>query len=123
MARKSAAEIQAEMNALARESWVNHMCLSLALTTKPDHIERFRETHGPARYVVSAYGLTRGDGGYVVTRFVHPGQRDSIRAYTVDGFRATFADLHDASTQPFRIAAERIAATQYRLLNPRTEAK
>ena len=71
---------------------------------------------------VSAYGLTRCDGGTIITRYVHSGQRDSITAERFDDFRTTYRG--ESATRyalPFVIAAERFSVLQTRLLSVREE--
>lgn len=106
------AEVKAERDKAISEGWTQHMCLVLALTEKPDHVERVRLPNDEYRYEISAYGLTRADGGYIVTRGVYPGQRDSIHGYRWDDWR----QLQQGAAVEFRIAAERIGRRQAVLL-------
>lgn len=105
------AQVKAELAAVTRESWANHMALTLALTEKPDHTEKFRLDSW--RYVVRAYGLKRADGGYVVVRGSYVGQRDSIHAYHFLDCAEKFA----SSPVEFKIAIERIGVAQRKLLD------
>lgn len=106
------AEVKAERDEATRNAWTQHMCLVLALTTCPDHVERVRLPNDDYRYVISAYGLARADGGYVVTRGIYPGQRDSIQGYRWDDWRVQ----REGAPVEFRIAAERIGRRQAMLL-------
>lgn len=107
------AQVKAERDEAKREAWTQHMALLLSLTSKPDHVERFKmagDAH--SQYRVSAYGLSRADGGYVVIRRSYPGQRDDITAFRFEDWRRMdFSYLVE-----FGITAERIGITQNRLL-------
>jgi hypothetical protein len=107
------AEVKAERDAIRRELDDTQMCAMLALRDSADHVEHIDDATIPtARYVISAYGLTRANGGYVVIRFVCPGQNDSFRFHAFDSWRADIADAIDLE---FKIAAERIGMARNRL--------
>lgn len=106
------AEVKAERDAAKTEAWVNHMALLLALTDKPDHVERVPIPNDTFRYVITAYGLTRADGGYVIVRGICKGQRDTISAYQLDDWTRQLADWRPE----FRVAAEHITTVRYRKL-------
>lgn len=105
------AEVKAERDRYKHRADVTEIGASLALTTKPDHVERFRDDDGSGRYVIAAYGLMRADGGYVTVRFSVAGQRDSVYLYLFDEWREMIR-----GTREFAVAAERIAVARYRLL-------
>lgn len=106
------AEVKQERDTAKSDAWTQHMCLLLSLTEKPQHTERFSIPGDTFRYVIKAYGLTRADGGYVVIRGIHPGQRDNISGYRFDDWMSQSEHWHVS----FRIAGEHIAATRNRLL-------
>lgn len=82
---------------------------TLALTTKPDYKVTVRDEYDrKAKYVISAYGLTRANGGFVTVRFICPGQRDSVSFASFDQW---------AQNDLFRRIADQIAEKRYALLN------
>jgi hypothetical protein len=110
------AEVKAERDALARDAEVARMILWLSVTESAQHVEHFKETSGPGRYVVSGYGLDRADGGYVVVRFIFPGQHDSVSGYRFDTWADSLRESTLDSMVPFRIAADRITSARYRIV-------
>lgn len=103
------AEVKAERDAAKRDLSITEIAAMLAIRDAADHTERVDDSDGSSHYVISAYGLTRHDGGYLMIRFVCRGQKDTIRFHAFDTWRRSIAP-------DFAIAAERIATTQYRLL-------
>jgi hypothetical protein len=89
------------------------MCLTLALTTEPQHTERIDIPGDAYHNIVTAYGLDRCSGGYVIVRGIYPGQQDSVRGYLFDQWKAE----QQSNRIQFRIAAERIDAARHRLLD------
>ncbi len=101
------AQVKAELHTMEDRMWTEHMCLYLALTTEAQWSARVDDpTCG--HYVIDGYGLKRADGGYVVIRFVHPHQTDSIRAFRADVW------IRDAM-DPFHIAASQLNTARYNL--------
>lgn len=109
------AEVKAQRDRAESYASISRICLQLALTSKPDHVERFREVGNVGRYVITAYGLTRADGGYVIVRFIHPNQTDTVAGYLFDDWRTGFS--HGLKTDyPFLVAANAISIERSRLL-------
>lgn len=112
------ATVKQERDEAQRKASLYQDALHLALTETPDHIEEFREDNGPARYALSAYGLTRCHGGIVITRFVHPGQRDSVSVAMLDTLNSEHRYVsHDGIYLSFALAIERISTKRHFMLN------
>lgn len=79
---------QAYERAREQES-ILYVALNLAMSGKPDHVEKLREkdwnNHDSlGTYTYRLYGANRTDGGYVILTYSFPGQSDSTCAYLLD---------------------------------------
>ena len=87
--------------------------LNLALTTKPDAVERVRED-ADRRYTLSLYGATRAHGGIVVVRFDCRGQLPTVSARYFDAYRNEYAVREFT---PLAIACDRLSVARQRKLD------
>lgn len=108
------AEVKLELAEANKRASLFMEALHLALTTKPDAIEKFKTPDNAGRYEVSAYGLMRASGGVVIIKFIHEGQNDTISAVSFDDFRNDYREAAAVtpSALPFALAAHHFAIRQ-----------
>lgn len=109
------ARAQHERDTFRRQLQATEIAATLALTAKPQHTSRIRDAGG-GTYIVRAYGLTRADGGYLVTTFRCKGQSDSVSFHSLETFKGYGNPF-------FATALGHIAEAQYRLLHPAEEIR
>lgn len=110
-----ATDCKAAIAAIERRLSHTEIAASLALTSKPDYRATFRDFYSHGSYLISAYGLTRCDGGYITIRFRYKGQKDSVFFHLFDDWRQHSSS--DPCDRHFRQAAEQIAYRRDALLN------
>lgn len=111
------ARAKAAAETLKSQLFATEIAATLALRSKPDHVERVKDTGGTkgAHYIIKAYGLARADGGYVTVCFRCPGQADSY------GFHR-FDDWYGRNNPFFAVAADRIEIARSKLLRAEVPA-
>lgn len=117
--------------------WTQHLALQLTLTTIGQTDEFFNECDctghltvvtksagntrpcpkkGHCSHVITLYGGTRQDGGYLIHRFICVGQKDTITADRFDDAAKKWFTSDSPLDVKGRIAIERLERVRFRLL-------